>query len=177
MKAKYLLILVFVFVSFLVNAQKNGKKALLEAINKDIWKPFSEAYQSLQAEKYLALHSKDLIRAEGGAKQVKNLVQYSENVRKMFDNLNQSGSKVTINFRFLERIINQESASERGIFEFALTNTKSEKQQFYGKFHVFSRQEKGVWKILVDYDSNENGTINAESYKAAFGLEEFEKYE
>lgn len=176
MKNKILLTITLICVSFFAQAQNTDKKALWDAINRDIWKPFSEGYRTSQPEKYIALHSKDFIRGEGSNKQVKNLTQYAESVRQMFDNVVKDKAKLELNFRFLERIASEQSASERGIYEFIYTNIKGEKQTFYGKFHVFLRKENGVWKILVDYDSNENNTINAQSFQKGFGLEEFEKY-
>ena len=176
MKNKALLIITLTSISFLTQAQNIDKKAILEAINRDIWKPFSEAYGTSQPEKYIALHSKDFIRAEGNEKQIKDLAGYADGVRQMFSNVVKDKTKVDINFRFLERVTNEQSASERGIYEFIYITAKGEKQVFYGKFHVFLRKEKGIWKILIDYDSNENNTINAQSFQAAFGMEEFEKY-
>jgi hypothetical protein len=38
---------------------------------------------------------------------------------------------------------------------------------FYGKFLVILRKENGTWKILVDTDSSEGGTVNEEAFLAA----------
>jgi len=32
------------------------------------------------------------------------------------------------------------------------------------------------WKITMDYDSSEGGTIGEDDYKKAFAIDDFEKY-
>lgn len=149
---------------------------MLREINRDIWLPFADAYATGNAEKYLKLHSRDFIRGEGDRKRVLNLTQYSEGVRRSFQQWKERGGKVDIQFRFLERMASDQAASERGIYQLSFTPTEGEARKFYGKFHVFSRKEEGVWKILVDYDSEEGGTIDEKSFQAAFALDDFAKY-
>jgi ketosteroid isomerase-like protein len=136
-------------------------------INQDIWKPFSEAYANLNVKQYMGLHTQNLIRTVGSEKQIKNLKTYTQEVDKFFENIRVGKAKIAIQFRFLERIANAETASERGIYEFSFTSEKGETQKSYGKFHVFLRKEKGKWKIAIDYDSNENGTISVQDFQNA----------
>ena len=76
-----------------------------------------------------------------------------------------------------ERFSSEKIASERGIFELkALDSSGKELWKSYGKFHVFMRKLNGVWKIVVDYDSNEKNTIDEKAYLAAFVMDDFEKY-
>lgn len=158
------------------NTVKSTDKSILESINKEIWQPFSLAYQNLTAETYVNLHSREFIRAMGDSKGVKNLEQYAQSVYTFFDNIKNNNAKIQIGFRFTERIANEYSASERGIFELIVLKANGEKTAYYGKFHVFLRKENNHWRILVDYDSNENGSITKENYDAAFGMEEYEKF-
>lgn len=151
----------------------DSKARLLQELNRDIWIPFSEAYASHDAEKYLRLHSRDLIRGEGDRKRVLNLAQYSENIRRFFKENKDGGGKIEIQFRFLERIVGDQSASERGIYRLTGTPLKGPARTFYGKFHVFSRKENGVWKILIDYDSNEGKTIDEKAFQAGAALDDF----
>ena len=56
--------------------------ARLEAINRDIWIPFSEAYAAANAEQCIGLHSPYFIRASGGIPgNIVNLEKYAENSR------------------------------------------------------------------------------------------------
>ena len=155
---------------------------LLKQLDRDIWIPFSEAFAAADSERFMGLHSKELVRVEGGRKQVLGWAQYAEQNRRSFETQKSRGGKVAIDFRFLERIAGPEMASERGIFQFTMTPATpttpggSEPRRFYGKFHVISRKENGVWKILVDYDSNEGGTIDEKSWQAAFARDDYGKY-
>jgi hypothetical protein len=47
---------------------------------------------------------------------------------------------------------------------------------YFGKFHVILIKEEGVWKILVDYDSSEKNSINEDTYKKAYAIDDFKKY-
>ncbi len=38
---------------------------------------------------------------------------------------------------------------------------------YFGRFHVVLRKENSIWKILVDTDSSENGTISEKDFLAA----------
>jgi hypothetical protein len=71
----------------------------------------------------------------------------------------------TISFRFIERIVNDEYGSERGIYKLTMNPNTEQEQHYYGKFHVLLRKEKSIWKLLADYDSSEGNTINENSYE------------
>jgi len=148
--------------------------ARLEAINRDIWIPFSEAYAAANAEQYIGLHSPDFIRASGGIPgNIFDLEKYAENSRAGFQRGKERGFKTQIRFTFIERIVSAEFASERGIYHYHSDNGKGESYDGYGKFHVVERFEKGRWKILFDYDSNENGTIDKADFDAGFALDDW----
>ncbi|MFN0033475.1 MAG: hypothetical protein ACKVUS_00325 [Saprospiraceae bacterium] len=140
--------------------------ARLEAINRDIWTPFSEAYAAADAEKYIRLHSPDFIRATGS--QIFDLKRYAENNRAGFKRGKEAGFATTIRFAFTERVVSAEFASERGIYHYHSDNGKGQVFDGYGKFHVVERLEAGHWKILFDYDSNEGGTIDKADFDAAY---------
>lgn len=157
-------------------APKPANPEILKAIDQDIWLPFIKAFAEGDAGGYIALHSKDLIRPMGDAKRIEPYDKWTAGTRGMFKSFAERGTKIAIDFRFLERIANEDTASERGIFEFSMTNAKGETQKSYGKFHVILKKVAGTWKILMDYDSSEGRTINAESFKAAHALTDHAKY-
>lgn len=149
---------------------------LLEELNRQIWLPFSEAYTSGDPEPYLALHSPDLIRVEGNRRCLMDVMQYAAGIRQAFEQWKAAGSMVAVQFRFVERIVSEEAASERGIFQFSLTSATGEQRTFYGKFHVIARKEQGYWRIVVDYDSSEAGTITEATYVAAYAIGEVDRF-
>jgi uncharacterized protein YciI/ketosteroid isomerase-like protein len=136
--------------------------ARLQEIDRDIWQPFIEAYRTNDTELYLALHTSDLIRATGGQwSSVKNLDGYVADVHQNFKD-----RKVAIAFTFFERIAGESLATERGIYRFTAIATDGTQQHYYGKFHVFLRKIDGVWKIALDYDSDEDGSIGEGDFAA-----------
>jgi hypothetical protein len=166
------LFLFILLIATTINAQTNAD--FLKEINKDIWLPFIEAYGTANVEGYKSLHSTDFIRATGNEKKLPDYASYFENTGLWFEDTKKQGNRLEIAFRFTERFANGLVASERGIYQ--LKNfDKNGKETWtgYGKFHVFMRKINGIWKIVVDYDSNENNTINEQTYLAAFGMDEF----
>jgi ketosteroid isomerase-like protein len=143
--------------------------ARLKEINRDIWQPFSEAYATNDAKKYLGLHTPDFIRGNGGQwAGVRNLAEYGASSRKNFTRNQADQRQTTIDFTFFERATRPDMASERGIYRVTSTSKDGSRQQFFGQFHVFHRKIDGHWKIAVDYDSDENGSIGPENFEAGW---------
>jgi hypothetical protein len=157
-------------------AEAQAARSALRDINRDIWTPFSEAYASNDAAKYLALHSKEFIRANGNSKSSQDLAGYSASVERSFAWTAEDGGRSTIEFRFFERIATASTASERGIYKYTYHPKNGSPNEGYGQFHVVLRKENGVWKILTDYDSNEGGKIGAAEYQAALAVDDFSKF-
>jgi hypothetical protein len=158
-----------------VQKWKANQNRLLE-INRDIWIPFSEAYATGDADKYLSLHSSDFVRASESNHHTTDLHGYSKGVLRSFNRNAINGGKTTIDFRFLERFTSEITASERGIYKYTYFPPGGEPTSGYGKFHVVSRKENGVWKILMDYDSNEGDTISADDFEAGFAVHDVRKF-
>lgn len=152
---------------------REEKIAEWKRINEQVWKPFSEAYLQLDAQRYLDLHAVDFLRIGDGRILTKQ--QYTEQQIRNFQRYKQQGITLAIDFRLVERIVNENFASERGIFCTIAHKGTPKEQRYYGKFHVIMRKEQSTWKITMDYDSDERGTINAKSFEEAFALEEFAK--
>lgn len=150
--------------------------AILKAIDNDVWIPFSKAYAEMKAEPYLALHSKSLIRVLGDLHYVEPVDSFTKNMKGMFENLTKQKAKVSINFRFTERITGSDSASERGVYEFLITSPAGRTDKIYSRFHTFLKKEAGKWKIVMDYDSGEKGAVTEATYKAAFARDDYAKY-
>jgi hypothetical protein len=83
---------------------------------------------------------------------------------------------INISLRFLERINNNLIASEKGIYKLIINQNRENEKVIYGKFHVILIKEDKVWKILMDYDSNENNTIGEEDFYKARGINDFKKH-
>ena len=150
-------------LAFVVSSTFSRGQDLQKAINDQVWIPFTNSFNERNTEAFMAVHSKDLIRAPRDSKVVQNFEEYKKE--------NQLGesrtSKRSIELRFTERIASETQAYEVGIYKTTSTNSKGESRSFYGKFHVVLRKESGTWKILVDSDSSEGGTIGEKDFLAA----------
>lgn len=148
----------------------------LKEINRDIWAPFAEAYAMGDADKYISLHAPDFIRATGGDwSGIKNLEEYRTSSRRQFNRDKESGSRSEIAFTFFERVAGANAASERGFYKYTAIDKDGKRADYYGKFHVFLRKINGTWKIAVDYDSDEDGSIGEADFEAGLAPAVFSK--
>lgn len=160
----------FLLLCSYVAAQTDQKE-----INEQIWKPFTKAIMSQDVAAFVDVHSKELIRAQRNDKKVLNLEEYRKGMEKGWpawkESIQKSKTAYVFELRFTERISNGMLAYEVGYFKNESTKPNGEKEIYYGKFQVALRKESGVWKILVDSDSNESGTLTAKEFLAARPLE------
>ena len=144
-------------------------------INEQVWKPFTKAIMTQDIDAFASLHSDDLMRAEINSKKVMGLDEYRKGMEAGWpgwkESIQKSKTQCTFELRFIERISNGALAYEIGYFKNETITASGEKRESFGKFHVVLRKEAGIWKILVDSDSNEGGAITAEMFQAAKALE------
>lgn len=174
--ALLLLVPVLAFAQRPPSAPLPANPAILKAIDADVWVPYSKAFAEGKANDYIAIHSKSLLRVMGDLKFVDPYDGFTKNMQEMFATLNKQKVKVSIQFRFTERIANTDTASERGIYEFTMTDAQGKVTKNYSRFHNFLKKEGGKWKIVMDYDSSEKGAVNEAMYKAAFARDDYAKY-
>lgn len=155
---KFILVSAMLILS--VNAYSQNQT---EAINKDVWFNFMQAYQDLDASLFNQIHTDDVLRIpeESGSMMIGQ--EYKDANLENFNRWNLSKVNQRIQFSFISRIQKGNWAYETGIYK--LTRyTDSGSQSFYGKFHVTLKKVTGLWKIFIDSDSNENGTIGEEDF-------------
>ena len=140
-------------------------------INEQVWKPFIKTYNAHDTEGFMALHSKDLIRVPRDGKSIRDYEAYKKGNEEGARRNEGLDNKRTIELRFLERIADEKSAYEVGIFKVTITTPNESPRIFYGKFHVTMRKENGTWKILVDSDSSEGNTIDENAFAKAQAIE------
>ncbi|MDU8887298.1 nuclear transport factor 2 family protein [Yeosuana sp. MJ-SS3] len=169
MKRNYLC-LIFILYCFVIRAQDNTN---LKEINKQIWNNFTKAFETLDFELFGSLHSEDFIRIGGDSKNIRDKENYLSGYKQRWQN---KSLNKTISFRFLERICNDSIASERGIYKLTRNPNSDIEKSYFGKFHVILKMESSSWKIMVDYDSSENNTINETSYNDAYVMYDFNKF-
>ena len=140
-----------------------------------MWSQFCESFDSLDAQMFAEVHSKKLIRIPGGHR-IMNLEAYIEGYESYFHKTKDEKSTSSLDLRFFERIHNDSIASERGYYK-SLKNQGQENERIsYGQFHVLLAKENGIWKVLMDYDSNEGKTITEEHFNGAFAMDELDTF-
>lgn len=156
------LTLSFCLMSFVLPAQDPQKE-----INEQVWKPFIENFNNRNAAGFLAVHSKDVVRSPRDSQTIFGwdayLKQQSEGDKRGIEMKRQH----TLELRFTERIAENDLAIDVGIYKTTSIDSKGQSRSFFGRFHVVLRKENNVWKILVDSDSSEGGTIGEKDFLAA----------
>ncbi|GAA3625860.1 DUF4440 domain-containing protein [Flavivirga jejuensis] len=169
--AIYTISLFLLFINQAISQNYND----LKEINSQIWNKFSKSFETVDYQLFESLHSDDLIRVNGGDyKSIRNKEAYLEGYKNRWSN---QALRQSISFRFLERVCKDGMASERGIYKFIINPGSENQKLYYGVFHVILRKEDNLWKILIDYDSSENESINEIEilYKEAFALDDFDR--
>ncbi|MCS7484118.1 nuclear transport factor 2 family protein [Umezawaea endophytica] len=150
---------------------------VLRELNEHVWLAYRDAYQAGDAAAFLALHEPGLIRAGGPVKRVVGFADYALETTQWFDELAERGDSVVIAFRFVERITDGVVASERGVYRLVAGRASGESKVLFGRFHVFSRRSEGRWRVVVDYDSDERGTVTVEDYESATPLDDVSEWD
>ena len=161
-------IIVFVLAGLAFNVQGQDLKIQKE-INDQVWKPFIEAFNNRQVDAFLNVHSKDVVRAPRDEKMIFGYDEYLTLQRNTTAPA-APGRKRTLELHFTERIHAKDQAIELGVYKTTMTNSQGNRSSF-GKFMVVLRRENGVWKILVDTDSSEGGTVSEKDFLAAKEME------
>lgn len=142
-----------------------------QEINDQVWKLFINTFNNRDTDGFMALHSKEVVRSPRDAKVVLNWQDYY-NEQKKGDELGKtSGIKRTLELRFTERISNNNTAIDVGIYKTTVLRENSKEQTFYGRFHAVLRKENTVWKILVDTDSSEGASIGEKHFQDAKAMD------
>ena len=158
MKSIPLLLLIAVLTSCDTGAQDTKQE-----INDQVWSPFIQAYAALDANAFMDVHTKDVIRVVRDAGEIKVGQEYAKSMQESANRNQERGTRRSISFSFLERIHTNNYAFEVGYYK---VESASGGQQYvsYGKFHVVLKKHRGQWKILVDSDSSLNNSITEEDF-------------
>lgn len=161
----------FIFFCFFFLATNLRAQTDQQQIDEQVWKPFTNAIMTQDVSGFVTLHSKDLVRAEINQKKIMNREEYQKGMETNWpawkQSMEKNKTKYSFELRFTERLSNGNTAYEVGYFKNEMTNPNGTVTKSYGKFHVVLRKENGTWKVLVDSDSNEGGTITDEMFLAA----------
>jgi hypothetical protein len=166
-----IVLVTFLSVIHLTIAQED---AIHKKINADMYGKFSKAFKTLDYDLFASIHSKEMIRISGNGGEIKKASAYLKGYQKRWNV--PSKKPVPIDFRLFERVYSDSLVSDRGIYRATYIDDNNQTKYSYGQFHVVLKKEDKSWKIWIDYDSDENKTINKDNYDTAFSISEYKKY-
>lgn len=161
--------ILFYYKSFIYGQDSS----IFRQLNAQVWEKFEEAFRTNNVSLLNSLHTLETVRIPAESKTIITGKEYFDSQIKSFEWVKGNGYKTEMELRFIERINYSTNASEKGIFKFTVTEPDGEKRTYFGKFHILLCLVDDKWKIYMDYDSTENGTINEDSFAKAFDKRNF----
>ncbi|MDN5213792.1 nuclear transport factor 2 family protein [Fulvivirgaceae bacterium BMA12] len=134
-----------------LNAQ--DKEAIIETIDREVWKPFVKSWEALDTESFNALHADNVLRVSKWG--VKSGSQYKEGIVTGFAMARERGDKRTIDFWFEERNVGEGVVYEVGYYKITVQKPGEDAKEYYARFHIVTKMIDGQWKIVQDWDSAE----------------------
>lgn len=157
---KFKVILFLSLMSWAAQAQELSER---EAINRDVWFNFMQAYQDLNASLFNQIHTDDVLRVSVDRDEILEGRAYKDANLSTFNRWNRQKVRQQIDFSFTSRVQKGGWAHEAGVYK--LTRFKAGGNQVYfGKFNVTLKKVDGVWKIYLDSDTNEGQTVNEDDF-------------
>lgn len=132
-----------------------------EEVNEQVWQAFKTAYEARDSEAFKALHTDDVLRVNDSGVQTADVYFTSiDNWRKLPEGMN-----MMIDFAFENRQYFQDAGYEVGYYRVVVTRGESQRDIYYGQFHVVLQKEDGTWKIAQDFDTN---TVSGKAVDKSF---------
>jgi len=133
-------------------------------IDRDVWIPLLTASNVFDAEVFLSVQSRDMIRVSLDSKEVYGFARYQSDIRDGFKRAKERGIVRKSEVRFLERNASEELAYETGYFRSEVRLPSGEQRVRYSRFEFVLRREGGKWRILIDKDTADGGRITEEQF-------------
>jgi len=160
----------FLGVSLLSNAQTID--TLHAEIDTQVWKPFKQAFESLDAEALNATYAKEVLRVTPDGIDTENAFR-TKNVERFATN-KADGITIALDFWFDSRKTNTTTSYEVGFYRLRFTSKNDDASVVYGQFHIVLKKMGGVWKIIQDWDTTSIGDVTID--EAQFGAREPQKF-
>lgn len=126
-------------------------------INEQVWKPFQQAFESLDGAALNATYAEEVLRVTPAGIDTKNA--FKPKNLKRFERNKKEGVSIALDFWFDSRKTNENTSYEVGFYQIAATSKDGETTNNYGQFHIVLKRIEGEWKITQDWDTT---TINGE---------------
>jgi ketosteroid isomerase-like protein len=126
----------------------------LSQIDEQVWRPLLQAMNSMDADRFIAILSTDVVQISYDHKQIRNRDEFVALIRESYARGRERGTRRSVEFRSLGRIESGPLAYESGYIKTTFTTAAGEVKISYGAFQSVMRREQGGWKLLVDYDAS-----------------------
>lgn len=139
-------------------------------IEQDVWIPLLTASNAFDAEGFLAVQSRDLVRIATDANDIHGFSRYESEIRAGFARARSRGVRRTSEVRFLTRTASGDLAHETGYFRSRATLPDGSVRVAYTRFEFVMRREDGRWRILLDKDTADDGRITERDFLSATAM-------
>lgn len=151
----------------LIFVQAGWTQDLRADIERDVWIPLFKGSDSFDAELFLSVQSKDLVRVAVDQKLAYGFTRYSKEIRDGFRHAKERKIVGLSEARFLERKVEGDYAFETGYFRSEVSLPGGEKRVRFSHFEFMMRREMGKWRVLVDRDTSAGPEISESAYLQA----------
>ncbi len=131
----------------MIFSQENEELDFALEIDKHVWKPFKEAFDTRDALKFNALHTDNVLRIT--KEEILQGKEYKNSNTRYF--ARKGDPKRTIAFEFEYRIHSDSIAYEVGYYKI-ISLEKTGEKTYFGRFNVLLKKRNGRWKIAQDWD-------------------------
>lgn len=146
---KYLFLLLTLAITTM-NAQ-NTTEAIQKEIDQTVWKPFQNAFETLDGDALNATYAAQVLRVTPQGIDTENAFKKGNAER--FAANRKNGDKISLDFWFDSRKTNETTSYEVGFYRIGFTTKDGKTQYSYGQFHIVLQKIKGQWKITQDWDT------------------------
>jgi len=135
-----------------------SKKPLLDEVERTVWTPYKKAFNELNTEAFMNLHSKKTAIVNRDRRIIQNFEEYKDEVR-MANHWSQKNVGLqSLEIRFTQQLASATQVYQEGIYQIRTILNDGRKQFIYGRFSVYLVKENTEWKILFDTDTREGIT-------------------
>ena len=118
-------------------------------VNEQVWKPFKQAFEDRDWERFNALHTDDVMRISTWSG-IRIGEEYKNTIKESYQRVTQR--KTFIDFRMEHRIYDEKVGFEVGYYRIIYEEPGKDRQFSYARFQVVLKKVEGVWKIAQDWD-------------------------
>ena len=146
-----------------------NSQSIQDQIDRDVWHKFKKAFDADDMDALLEVHVEDVIRINRDGQYILVGKEYEKHLRQSALRNDERGAVRTIDFSFTERIATKGYAYERGFYR-ASYAAGGQERITYGQFDAILKKEGGVWKIVADSDTSEDGQVREEDFMSGVML-------